>query len=283
MKRVKIIFTLLIVMAFVACNDENLNDSAIDAQIAAADISSEQSAEATYEEVDDMVEQSMLTIPSFGKVDRDRDASITCAEISHDEAGKTIELLFDGTCEGPEGNIKSGKIIITYNERRYVPGAFRKVTFDDFYVNDIKIEGARTITNVSETSEDSPTFTIEMENGKVIFSDGTFISRNANHTRTWIRAENPLDDLVTITGQASGIKRDGTSYTSEITSAITFKRACRASGTARFPVSGVKEITAGENVLSIDFGDGSCDNEASFTLNGNTIEKEIQPRGLRRR
>ena len=283
MKRVKIISAILIAMAFVACNDENLNDSAFEAKISESDISSEQSADATYEEIDDMVEYSILEVNSAGRSENERDESLRCAEISHDEVNKIIEVLFDGSCEGPRGNVKSGKIIITYNEKRYVPGAFRQVTFEDFYFNDVQVEGTRTITNVSETSESAPAFNITLENARLTFSDGTSISRSASHTRTWLRAENPVNDIVTITGEANGIRRDGTAYNSEITSPVTFKRACTDEGTARIPVSGVKEISWDGNTLIVDFGDGTCDDEATFTYNGNATEREINPRGLRRR
>lgn len=283
MKKIRIISALLIAMAFVACDDENLDEAAFDAQIEESDISSEQSADATYEEIDDIVEYSLLELPSAGRTANDRDGSLKCAEISHNEDTKTIEVLFDGTCEGPEGNVKSGKLIITYNERRYVPGSFRKVTFEDFYFNDVQVEGTRTITNISETSEDAPAFNILLEGGKLTFADGTSISRNADHTRTWLRADNPANDVVTITGEANGIRRDGTAYSSEITSPITFQRSCIASGTGRIPASGVKVLDWNDNTLSVDFGDGTCDNLAVFSLNGDSMEREINPRGLRRR
>lgn len=283
MKRVRIIIALLIAFGFVACNDEEFNEDTIDAQVAEADISSEQSADATYEEIDDIVEEGILIAPDNGRVEMGRGESLRCAEVSHDAENKIIEIVFDGTCEGAGGHVKKGKIIITYSDRRYVPGAFRSVTFEDFFFDSVQVEGKRTITNVSESIESALMFNIKTEGGKLSFPDGTFISREADHTRTWERAESPARDVVRLTGSASGTRRDGVSYTSEITTELVFQASCIASGTAKVPVSGVKEINWDENSLVVDFGDGSCDNIATVTLNGVTVEKEINPRGHRGR
>ncbi|MEL7144981.1 MAG: hypothetical protein AAFO69_01330 [Bacteroidota bacterium] len=279
MKRVRIIAAFLIALSVIACNEEETTSTAIDVQVSEADLESEESATSTYEEIDDVVEQSMLDIPSSGRGIHNRDESISCAEISHDEENNTIEVVFDGSCEGPGGHVKSGKIIITYNDARYVPGAFRRVEFEDFYFDDVQVEGVRTITNVAETSEDAPTFNITLAGGRLTFADGTSITRDADYTRTWERAANPFNDQVTLTGGASGVRRDGTEYTSEITSPLVFKRSCRMVGTARIPVSGTKEIAWDGNLLETDFGDGTCDRLASVTLNGETTEVELNPRG----
>lgn len=283
MKRVRIIAALLIAFSFVACNEEDLNEQTIDTQVTEADISSEQSADATFEEVDDIVEEGILVAPAGGRIEMGRGESLSCAEVSHDEENKTIEIVFDGSCEDPGGHVKSGKIIITYNDRKYVPGAFRKVTFEDFFFDSVQVEGTRTITNVSESTESAPKFNITLEGGKISFPDGTFISREADHTRTWFRAESPVGDVITLIGNANGVKRDGVAYTSEITTELVFKTVCISSGTARIPTSGVKELSWNDNLLVVDFGDGTCDNLADFTLNGTSVEKEINPRGHRRR
>ena len=283
MKRVRIIAATLIAFSFIACNEEDLNEESIDAQVTEADISSEQSADATYEEIDDIVEEGILIAPDNGRSEMGRGESLRCAEVSHDEENKIIEIVFDGTCEGAGGHVKSGKVIITCNDRRYIPGSFRSVTFEDFFFDDVQVEGTRTITNISESIESAIVFNIKTEGGKLTFPDGTFISREADHTRTWERATSPLNDVVRLIGNASGVRRDGVAYTSDITTELVFQASCIASGTARIPVSGVKELNWNDNSLIVDFGDGTCDNLASFTLNGVTVEKEVNPRGHRNR
>ena len=192
MKRVRIIAVFLIALSVIACNDEEVTSTSIDAQISEADIETEESATSTYEEIDDIVEQSILEVPSLGRGFNNRDESISCAEISHGEENQVIEVTFDGTCEGPRGHVKSGKIIITYNEAKYVPGAFRRVEFEDFFFDSVQVEGVRTVTNVSETTEDVPQFNITLVGGRISFPDGTSITREADHTRTWNRASNPI-------------------------------------------------------------------------------------------
>lgn len=283
MKRVRIIVALLIAFGFVACDDESFNEETIDAQVAEADIASEQSADATYEEIDDIVEEGILIAPGNGRTEMGRGESLRCAEVTHDEGNKTIEIVFDETCAGAGGHVKSGKVIITYNDRRYVPGSFRMVTFENFFFDSVQVEGTRTITNISESLESEVIFNTKTEGGKLTFPDGSFITREADHTRTWERADSPVRDVIRLTGNARGIRRDGVSYTSEITSELIFQASCISSGTARVPVSGVKEINWSGNLLIADFGEGDCDNLATFTMNGSSVEQEINPRGHRRR
>jgi len=157
-------------------------------------------------------------------------------------------------------------IVITYNELRWLPGAFRQVEFQDFYIDDVKIEGTRRKENTSASTDNSPEFTITMVGGKLTFTDSTTITREVAKVRTWIRANNPINDTVSVTGAAGGSRRDGAEYNVEILEPMVYRRGCR-SGRVFIPVSGVKQITAGENVAIVDYGDGECDNIVTITIN----------------
>lgn len=236
----------------------------------------------TDEEVDAIVESSMIFFNENARTAEgaEADERIRCAVRTHDPENKTITIDFGDGCEGWGNRIRKGKIIITYTDRKYVPGAVWVVTFENFYVNNIKVEGVRTCTNVSAGFDDHPSFNIMLEEGKLTWPDGTYAEREANHTRTWIRAENPLRDEITLTGSASGINRRGVAYTMTIVSMIRYKRACWASRIF-IPVEGVKLLKReGHPDMLIDYGDGTCDTLVTVTVNGVSREVDLRQWGF---
>ena len=256
-------------------------DDAMDATAVGFDdvtVDTEASMDVAFEDVDNSVEAGInYEATEGGKFFHD--PLLECAVVTHDRDSNTVTIDYGDGCEGPGGRIRSGKILISYTDRRYVPGASRTVTFEDFYIDSVKIEGTRKITNTTTDSTSAPQFRVEVIDGKLSWPDGTFATRNSNHTRTWTRAENPAQDESRVEGSAEGLTRKGEEYTSVVTDPLVFKRRCLAQRYF-FPVSGVVETTSGENTMIIDFGDGECDNEATVTINGvtETITLDVKAR-----
>ena len=152
-------------------------------------------------------------------------------------------------------------------------GSERTVTFMDFYVNDFKIEGTKTIINQGRNDDEQLYFSITLVGGKVS-NDSLSVSKDFSRTRTWISGEDTPrfhgDDEYLIEGFASGVNRKGISYTRTITSPLRTAVVCRwiKSGTVQILADG----TAG---ILIDYGDGSCDNKATVTIGSETREIEL--------
>ncbi len=273
----KKLFILAILSAFIfsSCSDDESNFGEEIAE--ELDVDSEAALESNFEDIDTMVEAGMLTLEEGGRIQRD--VILDCATVEKDTVNKVVTIDYGDGCTGPRGRVRKGKVIIEYNERRLIPGAFRIVTLEDFFIDSVQVEGTRTLTNTSAELSDSPEFTVTLVGGKLTFPDETFATREANHTRTWIRANNPLEDETQVEGGASGSRRDGVSYSIEILERLVYKRACRQDGVF-IPVQGVKQITSGDDVGIIDFGDGRCDNLVTITINGGEpFTKEINHRG----
>ena len=186
-----------------------------------------------------------------------------------------ITIDFGDGCEDKKGNVRKGKIIITFDGRRFMPGSSYVTTFEDYSINDIKIEGVRTVTNVSGSLEEHPTFTIVVEGGKATWPDGTFATRESNKKREWIREANPLKDEWHVTGNAAGTNRRGVAYTMEITETLVYKRECAIGNRVFMPVAGIKVLTTENRQMTIDYGDGECDRKVTVTINGETREVEV--------
>jgi hypothetical protein len=182
--------------------------------------------------------------------------------------GKLI-LDFGTECTDLRGNIRSGKLIYEYSGTRFQPGSTLVMTPEDYFINGIKLEGTRTLTNISESTEAAPKVSIVLTNGKAIFPNGEEALREASFTREWIRATSPTDDALRIQGNASGTTRSGRSYTMDISETLIYKRNCG------LPVSGVKIFTVEGKEITIDYGTGECDRSVTYTVGDRTVTTNV--------
>jgi hypothetical protein len=162
--------------------------------------------------------------------------------------------------------VKNGVIRIVVTGKRSENTYKRVVTFENFTINDNKIEGTKTIEKTADY-----VYKITMTDGKITFTDSSFITINYVRTRTMVEGQStPLyiwDDAYTFEGSANGLTRKGEQYTREITIPIKVYTAYR------FPVSGSFTFTCGDNTFTLDYGDGTMDDKATITKNG--VSKEI--------
>ncbi|GAB4237175.1 MAG: hypothetical protein Tsb0034_12200 [Ekhidna sp.] len=241
------------------------------------DLEAEAALESNFEDLDVIVDAGLETVSSNGRVEEDE--ILDCAVKTHDKDNKTLTIDFGDGCEGNDGRVRAGKVIITYSDHRLIPGASRTITLDGFSVDGVAVEGTRSIENISASLDDHPTFSVSLIGGKMTFEDETFATRETEHTRTWVRGKNPLNDEAWIEGTASGQRRDAVSYQVTVLERIVYKRGCKLNRVF-IPVSGVKQITSGGNIVLVDYGDGECDNIVTITINGGEpFTKEIKLRG----
>ncbi len=259
------------------------NDEEGSADISSFDIEAEAAFEATIEEVDLLSDAGMETLDEETGARVTRDELLDCAEVTKDTVNQIITIDFGDGCEGPHGVVKSGKIIIEYDGRMKKSGSYRIVTFEDFYVDSIHVEGTRTVTNVTteENAQNSISFETELEGGKITFPDGKFATREANHLRTLYWHEDRRDNYATLDGSANGVNLNGDNYEVNILETLIFKRGCR-DGRIIIPVAGVKQIIVGDRSAIIDYGDGECDRRTQITTDeGDVVTRFIRPRGRR--
>ena len=188
-----------------------------------------------------------------------------------------ITIDFGDGCTDAKGNVRKGKIIVEFTGKRFLPDSRIITTFQDYFINGVKIEGVRTVTNVTGSVEENPKFLIKVDNGKATWEDGTFVTREVNRTREWIRANNPLEDKWIVEGTAAGTNRNGKTYQVEITKALVYKRECAISAKVFIAVEGTKVLSIDNKVITIDYGTGECDRVVTITINGQS--KDVTVRG----
>ncbi len=184
---------------------------------------------------------------------------------------KTLTIDF-GTvnCADAYGIERRGKVIATTTGYYRDAGTIITITTENYYVNDYKVEGIKTVTNNGLNSDNQTYFTIVISDAVITYPNGDVASYESNRIRTWVIGEATqgllgiLDDEYDITGTASGINREGRSYTMTVTSALRVAVLCR------WVKQGAIEIQPEDlYVRTVDFGNGTCDNDASVTINSN--------------
>lgn len=184
----------------------------------------------------------------------------------------TIDYGPDG-CEGPGGRLRQGRIIVFQTGQMASPGATRTITFENFFVDGVQVQGTKTLANVS-AGTDGITFTRTVDGGSLTFPDGDVAYWQASHVLTQVAgADTPamIDNVFEIAGGSSGANRNGVAFTVGITEPLTKRKNCP------WIVSGVKAITINGRTRTLDYGDGACDRIATVTYhNGFTREVLIR-------
>jgi hypothetical protein len=175
----------------------------------------------------------------------------------------TITIDFGAACTRPDGRLVSGKIIVAQSDEMNVTGATRRISFQDFNVDDVQIEGTRLRTNEGPDALGNPVHTVTVANVKRRYPDGTSTSRSAEHTFTWVAGSNTplirLDDAFEITGYGVFSGRNGNKYQTTIVTPLLKRFTCR------WIVSGVLEISKPAKGGEVNFGNGDCDRQAVIT------------------
>ncbi len=210
----------------------------------------------------------------------DRDDRLKCAVVTltftgtlANPSGK-ITITFDPTCVDKRGVKRSGTIVINFNGKRWMVGSYFSI-HADFFRNDIHIEGVDSV--LTKLDESTTLGYLQFESiltgGKVTFGDGKTITREHDITREWFRASLPVNDewRTLKGGQATGQGKNGNTYQMVITKDLVHKISCLADKVF-IPVSGTKVITvttsSATEQYTVDYGDGTCDNNITVTLNG---------------
>lgn len=264
---------LAIVMLFplFSCSEEDPvsdNDDMQSEQI----VYDEAMADDLFEDLDEISIEA-ATYSESGRIKSGSLFSLACLSrtVERDNANlsQLVTLNFGEGCEDANGRIRSGKIMITRTLDIQASSYTLSTTFKDFYVNDYKIEGTRTIV-YSANAEQKITANITLENGKISLPDGSVISRDASYTKQIDREAGEIS----LTGSAQGVNRNGVSYVATTSSPLIYQTKCALEGIF-LASSGKKTITrAGKRTVELDYGDGTCDRSLNLSIDG--VERTVE-------
>jgi len=156
------------------------------------------------------------------------------------------EVTIDFGTEGCEvrGNILKGKIVMTYQRDPDAQQVMISYSLEDFYFNNKNILGSKTLLKQLSNQNGNPQFTHTLDL-TVIWSNGVF----------------------EITGNWTSTFRNGNTHTYEVIMPLRREVICT------YFVSGSFEVQRTNFGGVFDFGDGDCDNQATFTFNDGTVRE----------
>ena len=268
---------------FTSCTKDESGDSNV-VEIENYEVEDEVNAETFAEDLENAIDDELDFADVFFNSEIDKtgdskgptrtDANQGCAtRTATAERGtwpNTVTITLSEGCTGRHGQNVSGEIVVTLSDDPRNEGATKTVTLNDFSIGENVINGTRTVTNMGRDDNQRRQLT-RTEN--ITITRGDFsIKRRSTITTTRMTGddtESRDDDSIERTGTVEGTNSRGQDYSTTITTAIVRKGNCR------WPVSGVREITRGDRKITLDYGDGTCDNKVTATIGDRSKEFTI--------
>lgn len=186
---------------------------------------------------------------------------------------KTVTIDFGDSCRGRDGKVRSGKLVLHFTGPVRRPGSVVTLTFVNYYVNSVHIEGTKIFKNLSDPPVHK--WSIEVLDGKVTFPGGRgykyegikYVKQTGGAGTNIVR-----DDVYEITGRSKTIFNNGKIVLINTDDPLVKKVACP------WISDGTLKIVINSRVLKLDFGfpnNGGCDNKALLTWNNGNSQRVI--------
>lgn len=188
---------------------------------------------------------------------------------------KTIVIDFGAGCTSADGITRKGKINIVLSDYVHNSGSTAVITFDNYYTFGYKVEGTITWTNTSTPNEIS--WSRQVSNGKIIAPlNGYYywLHEGIKYVTQTAGANTPLnllDDVYSVTGNHTVTNPAGKNRTATILEALEKKTTCHNVTKGKIKIQGPNHFAV------LDYGDGTCDNIATISIDGNPSRTIILP------
>lgn len=260
----KIVFLFYLSLAFIACSkDEEITNTGLnDSDLMVASVSSsfgdDSDINFSVNLANDYSSYSSRSVSN---------TQVGCPNIMVDNANpgefpKTFTVDFGANCI-INGITRSGSLTVILDD--YVANYGSTLTVvrgNNYYINGLKFEGTIVYENVT-TDVNLPTWTRGLSNGKITTSTGGIYTYNDSKTVQLIEGvgTSTLTDNVykAISGTRHVIRPNNTNLTSTILTPLIKSYSCNYISEGTLDLQG----TFLNSVL--DFGDGNCDNSATYT------------------
>lgn len=290
-------FFAFLLVSIISCKKEKSSDEAEQRDISMAAGESDAEAESIFNGIfDDVIGTSddvgMGGIGIFGRSAGNNNTNIlarptgcftvSVIQTSSNPFPKRVTIDFGPTpCLGVDGHTRRGKIITEYTSRMTDPGAIAVTTFEDFYIDSIRVQGTHKLTNTSHPNNIPParSFKVQIIDAKLTKHNGNFIEWNSTKTVTQVEGLAttfmPRDDAFKLEGNSRGRALRGNLlvvWESNVVEPLMKRFLCP------WIAKGVIRTTRGNTATNsqwttlLNFGPGTCDNRANLTINGVTFE-----------
>ena len=281
MKTIKIISAVVALALFMAgCEQSPWNTDELSENITMAEeeVASLKSAEATDCDVDaakfggHLMKGGMMAGGQYLFLGRNFPPCATVT-VEGDDFPKTITLDYSEGCTGRMGLQKKGTLTIEMSDTILNEGAIYTVTFFDMTIGNREVEKTIVFENLGQNDEGNWEISMEMLSTTTFEKEGEvfIIVREFSGIQEWLAGfDTPetADDQFLRNGSGTITVNEELKFERTVTD-LKIDRACK------YPLSGIIEITRGDETMTIDFGAGECDNIALVTKDGESEEIEL--------
>ncbi len=250
----------LLLAGFWACSDDtdNINQDVTTEDV--ANVSSVDEATITFADAVTISNQILQDEEVLnGRVQQ-------CYTVSDTQTENQLLVTFETECEGLDGKIRSGSFLIDWTGALGTGDFSYTVTFDGYKVNGYGVSGSITTSNLT-FKENGFSFNVLVNDGVVNCPDGKQIMYEQDFDYDFTLGE---IIEIRITGSSTGMGKEGVSYIASIKEPLLVIAGCD------YVVSGSFEATFnGRPSVTVDYGDGACDNKATASRGDHSITFEI--------
>lgn len=267
---------LLLIMVssllFISCNKDEETTST---PVSEADVTTSAKIDNVSDDVLQIVESQSDESPA-GRMSSVAQSFLTgCATVTTIYSGNTwTRTIFfgDTNCTLANGNTVRGTITATFTNDFAAATRTINYSFTDFYHNDRHVEGNRTVVKtILPNGHPQATINLAMTVTYPASQGGGVFTRTGSRVREFTVGYNTpelLDNEFSVTGTWVTTLPNGNSRTTTITSPVIIKFHCFSVGNSSIFTSGTLSIVSTNGSAILDYGDGSCDNHATITING---------------
>ena len=173
-------------------------------------------------------------------------------------------------CTGTDGKVRKGMVACTFRQSWDNPTDTVDIVLTNYYVNGIHYEGGIQVIKTPNS------FTQTVTGGKCTKADWTILWASSR-TCTWVAGQStqsdPNDDVFEYSGTASGTNRESKTFEVTIPATDPLVRSHSCTWITKGKILITPE---GKPEREVDFGDGTCDNKATLTINGNKFQFNLQ-------
>ncbi len=199
-----------------------------------------------------------------------------CANVNISPLGnifpKTVTITFPAGCKTFAGADIEGSVTINLSGRVRESGSMATFNLSEFKYKNYTLSGNYLITFTGPNSHIT-----NITEGKVVTSENKIITYTATNISTQTAGlsttfkTNPStflqDDVYEISSTSTGINSKGNEYSLSTSAPLIYKVACQ------WISSGIVTITEDARpaiIATLDYGDGTCDNKATLSVNNFT-------------
>ncbi|MDH4403138.1 MAG: hypothetical protein QE264_02705 [Flavobacterium sp.] len=265
---------LFAVILFASCTKDN-ND--LSSAFTAADIQTNAKLDQVANDLSDIIDDQYFTENPAGKTIAPTVANLLppCVTVTRTVTStswtRTVDFGTTG-CAMPNGAILRGIITMTGSLPYTTSGYVITYSFNGFRYNDFLVQGNRTVTRSLGTS----TYQVNIHPICVMDMNMTFTNATGVYTRVGTRTRECVegnatviwtDNVYVVTGNWTTTFPNGNVHTNAISNTTPIR--VRLNCDYRV-VSGTVNITRPNHTAVLDYGNGTCDNIATISIDGGT-------------